>query len=89
MVDFTVETLDIFFKLWRNRCFNAKRTIYEKNLMKGFPPENLGQMQGELDNLIKKGFIVRIPKPHGKKVFINPYDRNIIEKALKKAGYWD
>ena len=76
MVDFTVETLDIFFKLWRNRCFNAKRTIYEKNLMKGFSPENRGQMQGELDNLIKKGFI-------------NPYDRNIIEKALKKAGYWD
>ena len=53
MVNFTVEMLDIFFKLWRNRCFNAKRTIYEKNLMKSFPPGNLGQMQGELDNLIR------------------------------------
>lgn len=54
------------------------------NLVGGFPSHIKGQMQGELDELIKKNIIIKKPSKHGKAVYINYKYKDKIESALKK-----
>ncbi len=84
MVNFTELQLDILFKLWRNRCFRRNATLQVDNVVKGAPSHLIGEMRKEIDDLIKKGIVIKIPHRHGDKVFINPEYKFEIERALKK-----
>lgn len=54
------------------------------NLVGGFPSHIKGQMQGELDELIKKNVVIKKLSKHGKAVYINYEYKDIISSALKK-----
>ncbi len=84
MVNFTELQLDILFKLWRNRCFRRNATLQIDNVVKGAPSHFIGKMREEMDDLIRKGIVIKIPHRHGDKVFINPEYKFEIERALKK-----
>jgi len=84
MVNFTELQLDILFKLWRNRCFRSNATLQIDNVVKGTPSHFIGRMREEMDDLIRKGIVIKIPHRHGAKVFINPEYKFEIERALKK-----
>ena len=84
MVNFTELQLDILFKLWRNRCFRRNATLQVDNVVKGAPSHLIGEMRKEIDDLIRKGIVIKIPHRHGDKVFINPENKFEIERALKK-----
>ena len=84
MVNFTELQLDILFKLWRNRCFRRNATLQVDNVVKGAPSHLIGEMRKEIDDLIRKGIVIKIPQRHGDKVFINPEYKLEIERALKK-----
>ena len=84
MVVFTDRQLDILFKLWRNRCFRRNATLQMDNVIKGAPSHIIGEMREEIDELIKKNIVIKIPHKHGWKVFINPLYKNEIKRELKK-----
>ncbi|GAG28363.1 unnamed protein product [marine sediment metagenome] len=84
MVVFTDRQLDILFKLWRNRCFRRNATLQIDNVIKGAPSHLIGEIKEEMDELIKKNIVIRIPHKHGGKVFINPLYKNEIKRDLKK-----
>ena len=84
MVNFTELQLDILFKLWRNRCFRRNATLQIDNVVKGAPSHVIGRMREEMDGLIRKGIVIKIPHRHGDKVFINLEYKFEIERALKK-----
>ena len=84
MVNFTELQLDILFKLWRNRCFRRNATLQIDNVVKGAPSHLIGGMREEMDDLIRKGIVIKIPHRHGDKVFINLFYKFEIERALKK-----
>jgi len=84
MVNFTELQLDILFKLWRNRCFRRNATLQIDTVVKGAPSHLIGRMREEIDDLIRKGIIIKIPHRHGDKVFINPEYKFEIERELKK-----
>jgi len=84
MVNFTELQLDILFKLWRNRCFRRNATLQVDNVVKGAPSHLIGEMRKEIDDLIRKGIVIKIPHRHGDKVFINLEYKFEIERALKK-----
>ena len=54
------------------------------NLVGGFPSHIKGQMQEELDKLIKNNIVIKKPSKHGKAVYINYEHKDIIASALKK-----
>jgi len=83
-VNFTELQLDILFKLWRNRCFRRNATLQIDNVVKGAPSHVIGRMREEMDGLIRKGIVIKIPHRHGDKVFINLEYKFEIERALKK-----
>jgi hypothetical protein len=85
MVNFTELQLDILFKLWRNRCFRRNATLQVDNVVKGAPSHLIGEMRKEIDDLIRKGIVIKIPHRHGDKIFINPEYKFDIERALKKT----
>ena len=72
MVSFTGRQLDILFKLWRNRCFRRNATLQVGNVVKGAPSHLIGEIRNEINDLIKKNIVIKIPHRHGDKVFINP-----------------
>ena len=84
MVNFTELQLEILFKLWRNRCFRRNATLQIDNVVKGAPSHVIGRMREEMDGLIRKGIVIKIPHRHGDKVFINLEYKFEIERALKK-----
>ena len=84
MIVFTGRQLDSLFKLWRNRCFKRSATLQINNVVKGAPSHLMGEMREEIDDLIKKNIVIRIPHRHGDKVFINPTYKNEIKQELKK-----
>jgi hypothetical protein len=84
MMNFTDLQLDILFKLWRKTCFRRDATLQIDNVVKGAPSHLIGKMREEMDDLIRKGIVVKIPHRHGDKVFINPKYKFDIERALKK-----
>ena len=84
MVSFTELQLDILFKLWRNRCFRRNATLQVDNVVKGAPSHLIGTIRDEMDDLIRKSIVIKIPHRHGDKVFINSKYKFEIEKALKK-----
>ena len=84
MVNFTELQQDILFKLWRNRCFRRNATLQIDNVVKGAPTHLIGEMRKEIDDLIRKGIVIKIPHRHGDKVFINPEYKFEIKRALKK-----
>ena len=83
-MNFTELQLDILFKLWRNRCFRRNATLQIDNVIRAAPSHVIGRMRQEIDELIRKGVVIKIPHRHGAKVFINPKYKHEIEKALKK-----
>jgi len=84
MTVFTGRQLDILFKLWRNRCFKRSATLQVDNVVKGAPSHLMGEMREEIDDLIKKNIVIRMPHRHGDKVFINPTYKSEIKQELKK-----
>jgi hypothetical protein len=80
---FTDVQLDLLFKLWRNRCFGKGHMLID-NLFGGFPSHIKGQMQAELDKLIKENIVIKKPSKHGKAVYINYECKDKIALALKK-----
>jgi len=82
-MNFTDLQVDLLFKLWRNRCFGKGHMLID-NLVGGFPSHIKGQMQGELDELIKKNVVIKKPSKHGKAVYINYEFKDKISSALKK-----
>jgi len=88
MVSFTELQLDILFKLWRNRCFRRNATLQVDNVVKGAPSHLIGTMRDEMDDLIRKSIVIKIPHRHGDKVFINSEYKFEIEKALKKIHHF-
>jgi hypothetical protein len=44
----------------------------------------MGEMRDEIDDLIKKNVVIRMPHRHGDKVFINPAYKSEIKQELKK-----
>lgn len=83
-MNFTNLQLDILFKLWRNRCFRRNATLQVDTVVTSAPSHLVGMMREELNELIRKGVVIKIPHRHGDKVFINPYYIFEIERALKK-----
>ena len=57
-MNFTDLQVDLLFKLWRNRCFGKGHMLID-NLVGGFPSNIKGQMQVELDELIKKNVVIK------------------------------
>lgn len=84
MVSFTELQLDILFKLWRNRCFRRNATLQVDNVVKGSPSHLIGEMRNEINDIIKKNIVIKIPHRHGDKVFINRIYKNEIKRELKK-----
>ena len=84
MVSFTGRQLDILFKLWRNRCFRRNATLQVDNVVKGAPSHLIGEMRNEINDLIKKNIVIKIPHRHGDKIFINSIYKNDIKNELKK-----
>ena len=84
MIHFTELQLDILFKLWRNRCFRRNATLQVDNVAKGAPSHLIGKIREEIEDLIRKGVVIKIPHRHGNKVFINPEYKFEIERELKK-----
>jgi len=82
-MSFTDAQLDLLFKLWRNRCF-GKGHMLINNLVGGFPSHIKGQMQGELDDLIKKNIVIKKPTQHGSAVYINYDHKDKISFELKR-----
>jgi hypothetical protein len=66
MVVFTERQLDILFKLWRNRCFRSSATLQIDNVVKGAPSHLIGEMREEIEELIKKNVVIKIPHKHGR-----------------------
>lgn len=83
-MNFTELQLDILFKLWRNRCFRRNATLQVDTVVTSAPSHLIGKMREELEELIRKGIVVKIPHRHGDKVFINPQYSFEIERTLKK-----
>jgi len=83
-MNFTELQLDILFKLWRNRCFRRNATLQIDNVVRAAPSHLIGRIRTEMDELIRKGIVIKIPHRHGDKVFINPNYKLEIEQALKK-----
>ena len=83
MTDFTNDELGILYKLWRNRCF-GKGHMLEDNLIDGFPTNIQDKITEAVNDLKRKGFLVRKSSKHGKAVYINPNIRKQIERELKK-----
>lgn len=83
-MNFTELQLDILFKLWRNRCFRRNATLQVDTVVTLAPSHLIGKMRKELEELIRKGVVIKIPHRHGDKVFINPHYSFEIERALKK-----
>jgi hypothetical protein len=84
-MNFTQLQLDILFKLWRNRCFRRNATLQIDTVVTSAPSHLIGRMRQEMDELIRKGIVIKIPHRHGDKVFINSSYIFEIEKALKKT----
>lgn len=82
-MSFTDVQVDLLFKLWRNRCFGKGHMLID-NLVRGFPSPIKGQIQGELDELIKKNIVIKKPSKHGQAVYINYDYKDKIISALKK-----
>ena len=61
-----------------------KGTYAIDNLVGGFPSHIKGQMQVELDELIKKNAVIKKPSKHGRAVYINYEYKDKIASALKK-----
>lgn len=83
-MNFTELQLDILFKLWRNRCFRRNATLQIDTVVTSAPSHLIGKMREELEELIRKGIVVKIPHRHEDKVFINPQYSFEIERTLKK-----
>ncbi|MFA5102874.1 MAG: hypothetical protein WC525_06935 [Candidatus Thermoplasmatota archaeon] len=84
-MNFTELQLDILFKLWRNRCFRRNATLQIDTVVTAAPSHLIGRMRDELDDLIRKGVVIKTPHRHGEKVFINTHYLFEIERALKKT----
>ncbi len=84
-MNFTQLQIDILFKLWRNRCFRRNATLQIDTVVTAAPSHLIGRMRTEMDDLIRKNIVIKIPHRHGDKVFINPHYSYEIEKALKKT----
>ncbi|MBU1941286.1 MAG: hypothetical protein KKC68_05880 [Candidatus Thermoplasmatota archaeon] len=82
-MSFTDTQVDILFKLWRNRCFGKGHMLID-NLLGGFPSHIKDHIQEELNDLIKKNFVIKKPSKHGKAVFINYEYKDKIADSIKK-----
>lgn len=75
--------LAILHKLWYNRCFSRSKTIYIDNLVKGFPSHLIGKIHDDVNKLIKRNILIKIPHKYGYKVYINLDYKDQIYQALK------
>lgn len=83
MFQFTDEHRSIFYKLWRNRCFGKGHMLID-NLVDGFPTNTQDNIKSAVNDLIRKGYLVKKPTKYGNSVYINLKNRAIIEKEIKK-----
>lgn len=60
-MNFTELQLDILFKLWRNRCFRRNATLQVDTVVTLAPSHLIGKMRKELEELIRKGVVIKIP----------------------------
>jgi len=72
----------ILEKMINYSMIGGKHTSTE-NLRKGFPKHLRGQIEKEIHNLIKAGFILPKPTSYGLQVSLNPH---IIEEIKKIIG---
>ena len=84
MINLSELQVDILFKLWRNRCFRRNATLQVDNVVKSAPSHLIGDMRKALEDLIRKGIVIKIPHRHGEKVYINPLYKVDIEKELRR-----
>ncbi len=82
MANFTKFQIDIFHKLWRNRCFGKGHMLID-NVVNGFPKNIQKNVKNELDDLIRKNYLIKKPSQHGYCVYINLDNKQKIEKAIK------
>ena len=54
------------------------------NVVKGDPSHLIGEMRNEIDDLIKKNIVIKIPHRHGDEVYINSIYKNEIKREMKK-----
>jgi hypothetical protein len=64
---------------------STQRDPSNRYRVKAAPSHLIGRMREELDELIRKGVVIKIPHRHGDKVFINPHYIFEIERALRKT----
>jgi len=73
----------ILHKLWRNHAFTRSRTTKIDDITKHAPSHAQAKVKDALDDLIKRGIVVKIPHRGGAKVFINPSCRKQVERELR------
>ena len=83
MTQFTDVDRSIFYKLWRNRCFGKGHMLID-NLVDGFPNNIQGEIKAAVDELIRRGYLIRKPTKHGYAVYLNLKNKTIIEREIRK-----
>jgi len=54
------------------------------NVVRGFPKDRIGEFKANIDDLIRRGILLRKPSKHGMAVCINNDIRVQIREELKK-----
>jgi hypothetical protein len=62
----------IVLKKMRYNTWIGKKDKYEHTILSGFPKHVHKDLKKALKKLVKKGFVVSRPKPHGIKYGLNP-----------------
>ena len=73
----------ILFKLRRNRYIGGRHTS-EDNTIKGFPPNEQGNLKKALKKLIQSGYLIPKPTSYGLEIAINPSRMKEINEILKE-----
>ena len=67
----------ILRKLFRLRVIGGRHTAIE-NLAKGLPKHAIGKAKSSVNDLIKKGYVIKKPTSYGLQVSLNPEKINKI-----------
>jgi hypothetical protein len=85
--DLTRAEASLVLKLYRHKRFGAAHML-EDNLLRGFPPDQVGSLRGSLERLKADGIVKPKPTKHGPAAFLDPATTTEIYEQLRKHYSW-
>ena len=77
-------TATLFYRLYNNGKWDNKGHMPIENAVKGFPKHLIGDIKKLIDNLVRKGFLVKAKHNYGEGISLKREKLKEIEEIIEK-----